>query len=80
MPDAVFMSSAFAVVTFHRGTNNLGEMNLSDRLFSIRGGPQFFDYTGLLNQTIYMPLRQKLRDSYVSRDTREAGSSTETDN
>lgn len=79
MPDAVFMSSAFATVTFHRGTNSLGGMNLSEQLFSIRGGGQYFDKSGLLNQTIYTPLRQKLRGSYVPGEA-IADAATKVDN
>ena len=65
MPDGVYMSTPVATVTFHRGTNHLGEMSISDQLFNITGGAQFFDNSKLLNQTIYIPLRQKRDEEYA---------------
>lgn len=75
MPDAGYMSSAFATVSFRQGTNIVGQADLRGaaglaQLFSIRGGPQFFDGTGLLNETVFTPLSQKLRESYSSGETR----------
>ena len=66
MPDAVYMSSAFATVTFHRGTNTLGQINMSEQLFAFPESAQFFDRSTLLNQTIYTPLRQKLHESHAA--------------
>lgn len=66
MPDGVFMSSAFATVTFHRGTNILGEINMSDELFALPGGPMFFDSSAALSPTIYTPLRQKMHEAYAA--------------
>jgi len=65
MPDAVFMSAPFAIVTFHRGTNTLGELSMSHELFALSGSV-FFDDSSGLNQTIYAPLRQKLNETYAT--------------
>ena len=66
MPDSEFMSSPFASVTFLRGTNVLGRINMSSQLFNLHGGPQFFDNSELLNRTVYPPLRQKVNEAYAS--------------
>ena len=68
MPDAVYMSSAFATVTFHRGTNILGQINISEQLFVFPGSAQFFDSSTLLNKTIFTPLRQKMHEAYAAED------------
>ena len=61
MPDGQFMCIYDARATFYKGTNVLGHIDICNWLFHLdSGGPPFADGSGVLESSVYAPLRERL--------------------